>query len=84
MKECPKGALALRGSKVVVTDPVKCDLCRACADASEGGLEIVGDPTKFVFRVESISGLDPGYIAQKAAEILALKTEDFRKQLAKV
>jgi DNA-directed RNA polymerase subunit D len=84
VKDCPAGILALKGSKVVITDPAKCDLCRACADASDGGLEIKGDPTRFIFRVESISGLDPSYIITKAAEILGSKAEAFRKELAKL
>jgi len=84
VNECPAGILALRGGKAVITDPAKCDLCRACAEASEGGLEIKGDPTRFIFRVESISGLEPSYIVTKAAEILGSKAEQFRKELAKL
>jgi len=84
LKECPSGILAVRGSKVVITDPAKCDLCRSCAEASDGGLEIKGDPTRFIFNVETISGLEPIYIASKAAEILGSKAEEFRKELAKL
>lgn len=84
LKDCPAGLLAVKGSKVVITDPAKCDLCRACAEASDGGLEIKGDPTRFIFRVESISGLDPLYIALKAAEILGAKASEFQKELAKL
>jgi len=84
IKECPQDLLAVRGSKVVIKDPAKCDLCRACADASDGSLEIKGDPTRFIFNVESISGLEPEYIVSKSAEILGSKAEDFRKELAKL
>jgi len=84
IKECPSGVLAVRGGKVIITDPAKCDLCRACAEASDGGLEIRGDPTRFVFSVESISGLDAAYIVTKAAEILGGKAEGFKKELAKL
>jgi len=84
LKECPAGLLEMKGSKAEITDPEKCDLCRACAEASNGALEIKADPTRFVFRVESISGLDPSYIVSKAAEILGAKADAFRKELAKL
>ncbi len=37
--------------------------------------------TKFTFTVETVSGLEPSYIAQKAAEIIEGKADEFRKQL---
>jgi DNA-directed RNA polymerase subunit D len=84
LKECPSGLLKITGSRATITDPAKCDLCMSCAEASGGAIEIKGDPTRFIFNVESVSGLDPGYIAAKAAEILGAKADEFRKELAKV
>jgi DNA-directed RNA polymerase subunit D len=84
IKECEAGIMAVKGSKVVITDPAKCDLCRSCAEASDGGLEIKGDPTRFIFNVESISGLGPSYIVSKAAEILGEKADQFKKELTKL
>lgn len=40
--------------------------------------------TKFNFTVETVSGLEPSYIAQKAAEIIEAKAEDFKEQLKEV
>ncbi|MBI3413129.1 MAG: DNA-directed RNA polymerase subunit D [Candidatus Aenigmarchaeota archaeon] len=40
--------------------------------------------TKFGFIVESVSGLEPAYIVQKAAEIIETKAEQFREQLKEV
>ncbi len=84
IKSCPKGLLRLRGRGAVITDPAECDLCAACAEASEGGIRIKGDPNKFIFRVESISGLDPAYIVSKSAEILEKKAEGFKSDLKKL
>ncbi|MBI4021497.1 MAG: DNA-directed RNA polymerase subunit D [Candidatus Aenigmarchaeota archaeon] len=39
-------------------------------------------PDKFLFHVETISGLEPGYIVQKAAEILEEKAKEFKKEAA--
>jgi hypothetical protein len=47
-------------------------------------VKVVGDPTKFVFTVESISGLDPEYIVEKSAQILEEKAKEFREQLKEV
>jgi DNA-directed RNA polymerase subunit D len=84
IKSCPKGLLKLSGSRIAITNPVECDLCISCAEASDGGLKIIGNPNKFIFIVESISGLEPAYIVSKAADILEKKAEGFRGELKKI
>jgi DNA-directed RNA polymerase subunit D len=79
--KCPKDCLKKVGNKVSIKDPTKCDLCGSCAEA---GVEIVGNPTKFIFRVESVSGLSPSDIVSKATEILAGKGEELKKLLGKL
>ena len=81
VNKCPTGALAMKGKSISFKDPAKCDLCGACG---EYGVKIEGDPTKFIFRVESVSGLKPEYIVSKAAEILTEKGEEFKKAVAKL
>ena len=51
---------------------------------TEGDVEVKNKPEKFIFRVESISGLRPDYIALKAAQILEEKAEEFRKELKRL
>lgn len=80
---CPKKALAVRGRKLVLKDPVNCDICRSCEELGEG-IKIKGNPTKFIFRVESVSGLNPRDIVIKANEILQEKAKEFKKELSKV
>ncbi len=80
VKACPKGALSMKGSKPAL-DPELCVFSRSCEAASGGAIRIEGNPSKFLFRVESVSGLSPEYIVQKAAEILESKAEQFRKGL---
>lgn len=81
---CPKGALAVRKRKLVLADPFKCDECRVCEDVSDKGVEIKSDPNKFVFKIESISGLDPKYIILEAAQILEEKANEFRSELKNI
>ena len=43
-----------------------------------------GNDTKFSFVVETISGLEPSYIIQQAAELIQEKAEEFKKQLKEI
>ena len=81
LPKCPKGCLKKVGSKVTLKDPAKCDLCDSCAEA---GVKVVGNPNKFIFRVESVSGLKPAYIVSKAVEVLSGKADEFKKNLGKL
>ncbi len=81
---CPKNALKIEGKKVSVTND--CDMCQECAKLAQpkGALEISGDPTKFLFFVESISGLKAEEIVLMAVDILKKKAKDFQKELKKL
>ncbi len=84
LSEIPSSSLIVSGKVIEINDYSKIDLVKKAAENSSGALEVVEDPTRFIFRVESISGLDPEYIVSKAAEILAEKAEEFKKQAAKI
>lgn len=83
VKACPKGILEVKGTEIDIKDPSKCDLCRLCMENSKN-VEIKGDPSRIVFRVESVSGLKPEYIVSKAAEILGEKAAEFKKHMEKI
>jgi len=42
------------------------------------------NPAGFLFRVETISGLEPSYIISKAAELLEQEAEEFKKELKSI
>ncbi|RLC27110.1 MAG: hypothetical protein DRH37_11210 [Deltaproteobacteria bacterium] len=48
------------------------------------GVKIKGRDDKFIFTVESVSGLEPAYIVSKAAQILTEKADEFKKQASKL
>lgn len=79
---CPKNVLVARGNKVAIKDPEKCDLCRMCEERD--GLKLRPNETKFIFRVESVSGLDPVHIVSASAQILEEKADIFKKELRKI
>jgi DNA-directed RNA polymerase subunit D len=84
MKTCPKGSLKIEGDKV--TASIDCDLTQECVKIAKppGVLEIKGDPTKFIFDVESISGLKAENIVIQAVDILKNKAKDFGKEVRKL
>ena len=77
VRNCPKGILEVKGKKLVIKDPLQCDMCRACLEGCDC-VEFSEDASRFVFRVESVSGLKPDYIINKAAEILQDKAKEFK------
>lgn len=81
VKLCPKDALRSAGNKAKLAYPEKCDLCEACFEA---GMRIEGNPSKLLFQVESVSGLEPKDIVSKAIEILSNKAQEFKKLTAKI
>lgn len=80
---CPKGTLVLKGGTLEVKDPIACDLCMKCSEVCDE-VKMAGNPTRFIFFVESVSGLPPEYIITKAAEIIGEKAEDFKKKVSKL
>lgn len=84
VNSCPKNALSINGNKANVT--VDCDLCKECVKTAkpEGSLEIVGDRNKFIFIIESISGLKPEEIFLKGIDILKSEAKEFRSQVLKL
>lgn len=84
MKSCPKNAIKIDGEKVSVT--MDCDLCKECVKVArpKDTLTIEGDNSRFIFNVESISGLKPEEIVFSAVDILKQKAKDFGKEVGKL
>lgn len=80
VNSCPKGVLGIKNRKLVMLDPYECDECRVCEE-TDSHVKIKNDETKFVFNVESISGLRPKQIAEEAIKVLQDKADDFKGQL---
>ncbi|MFH1822001.1 MAG: DNA-directed RNA polymerase subunit D [Methanobacteriota archaeon] len=85
VKACPKQILEIVDKKVKVTDLTQCIMCKACAEVCHSNaVKVSGDPTKFIFRVESSGTLPPDKIILKAVEVLRDKFEEFPKLLKKL
>jgi len=81
VKKCPRGVLVKSGSSIRLKNPENCSLCMLCQDIAD--VQIQGDPSRVIFEVESISGLQPELVVNKAAEILEKKAVAFEKELRK-
>jgi len=81
LEPCPKNIVELKDGKPVIPDMTKLEINKAC---KIGDYKIAPDATKILFHVESISGLDPEYIVETAAQAVATKAEEFRVALKKV
>jgi len=74
----------IKNKKLKLVDPYNCNECMVCQEVSDGNVRLKSDRTSFVFTVETISGLGPKYIVEKAADILESKAEEFGKKLKSV
>ena len=72
-----------KGKGYSLADPFKLDVYKKCEEECDG-IKITTDDTKFLFKVESISGRDAEDIISTAVEILEGKATEFKKQLVEV
>lgn len=81
---CPKEAIKFSDNKFTLKQD--CDMCRECTKVAKpkGSLAITGDDTKFIFTVESISGLKPERIVLESIEIIKKKMKEFDKAVGKI
>ncbi len=85
VKACPKGVLGFEGGKVVVKDLKKCDLCLACVEAcKDGKLKVEGDPSRFIFKVESWGQYSsPKELVKQAISELVRRIDEFSDKALK-
>lgn len=85
VKSCPRNVFKIDGDKLVITDPVKCNLCKQCVEIStKGEVEVSPVEDSFVFDIETVSGLTAEEVVLLSAKILGDKMKDFKKALKKV
>ncbi|MFH0836688.1 MAG: DNA-directed RNA polymerase subunit D [Candidatus Aenigmatarchaeota archaeon] len=80
LKACPQGVFVKKDGSIGLSKSINCDLCMRCVDLCEG-VSISQDETKFVFTIESVSGLTAEELFLKALDILEDKSKDFVKTI---
>lgn len=82
-KVCPKQVFAVEGGKLVVKDPLACNICKACVETlgRDRGLSVTGDDSNFVFKFETDGSLTARKALDEAVRILSAEAEEFRSQI---
>ncbi len=82
VEKCVKKVLNIEKGKIVVSDPVECNMCMQCEEVCpEGAIKVTPVEDTFIFTVESASGLKPEEIIVKATEILEKKMKELNKKI---
>ena len=84
VERCPKNVFVLKKDSLKVNDLLACNICLQCVDLSEGKIKVETDETKFLFNLETASGLTPQEIVLKSIDILSDKFKEFKKDLRKL
>ncbi len=79
VETCPKGALKIENGKLMLTED--CNFSRECEKL---GLKVIGDKNKFIFTVETVSGMKPEQIFLKALDVLESKSKEFERLIGKL
>ncbi len=79
LKVCPQGVFGKKSDgSIGVVKSLNCDLCMRCTEVSDG-VSITYDDTKFIFSIESVSGLTAEEIFSQALDILGEEAKEFVK-----
>lgn len=80
VESCPEDILLEEEGELRVTDLEKCTMCGACVEVCPEAVEVEGDPTTFIFNVESTGSMPPEKLVVRAAEILSDKCAEFSEK----
>lgn len=80
---CPKNILEKGKTKPKIKNLIECTLCKACVEAcgEKKAIKVEGEKNRFIFNVESISGLTPKEIVLEACDILENKASELKKEI---
>ena len=78
------GQNSAKAKKIVLIDPMKCDLCRKCEETSKGEIEIGYDEKSFIVSFENHGNLESKEILSMAAQNLNERLEELKKELKKL
>ncbi|MCJ7634373.1 4Fe-4S binding protein, partial [Candidatus Bathyarchaeota archaeon] len=74
---CPKHILMVDAGKIKLVDDEKCNGCKQCkASCSKDAVQIEDSQEAFIFNIESVGGLPPEIIFDKAIDFLTEKANE--------
>lgn len=79
---CPKDVFEINNGKLEVAHLEKCDLCKECIEKTDiEAVSIESNDSRFIFKLESISGLEPKTILKRAMEVLEEKSGEVLEKI---
>jgi len=85
VEKCVKDIIKEERGKIIVTDPLLCSMCMQCVEiCPKKAIKVETSEDGFVFTVETVCGLKPEEIIERAAVALEEKAGDFEKALGKL
>lgn len=79
---CPANVFERKDGKVHVANPMNCTLCMRCVELCDA--HVSADNTKFIFNVETVSGLTPKEIVEAALDALESRANEFVDEIKRV
>jgi len=84
VNSCPRGVLKLEGKKVVVKNPLDCNLCMNCVERHPDEIKVEAVEDSFIFNVETVCGRPVEDVVITAVEVLEKKMKEFIKLVKKI
>ncbi|MBI5872393.1 DNA-directed RNA polymerase subunit D [archaeon] len=84
VKLCPKKILEISGKKAKVANALKCTLCKACEDASNGAIKVYGSKEDFILRIESWGQLRVKEIIEEGISVMDKQFDELSVELKKI
>lgn len=81
---CPVDILKVEDGELKVEDVEECTMCGACVEACPDAIEVEGDPTKFIFKVESTGAMPPERIVRESIDVLMDKCDQFSEKMESI
>lgn len=79
---CPRRVFGYSEGRLVILNSMSCTLCRECSEKFPDIVEVDGDPSTIILRVESLGGLPPSKIVDVALEVLSSRLEGLLSKVA--
>lgn len=79
-ERCPGNVFEVEDGELKVENPKDCVSCYVCEEIDEN-IKVSEQKDKFIFKVESISGLGPNEIVKEAIKSLNNKVEEFQTKI---
>tara|TARA_Y100000034_G_C6825391_1_gene372084 strand:+ start:321 stop:1097 length:777 start_codon:yes stop_codon:yes gene_type:complete len=81
MDVCPKKVFTDKGGKIIVSNANNCNMCMKCV--ASDAVNISSDDTKFVFQMETASGIDPLVILKTALDQISKDAKSVASEIKK-